>query len=124
MGKLETIFHEMFFDCGAYDGDSIRSFIDRVGIYDKVFACEPDAGSYERLTENVRANGWENIVTHRIGLSDSKGMLAFCSGGGQGSRIEESGEDAIAVDTIDNLVQGERVSIIKMDIEGTEMLTV
>ena len=46
---------EVYVDGGAYDGDSIRLFIDRVGgKFDKVYGFEPDSNTYERLAENFR----------------------------------------------------------------------
>lgn len=111
---------EVLIDCGAYDGDSIRDFIENVGEYKKIIACEPDEKVYEQLLKNIKKNGWENIIPYKIGVGEEKGKLRFASTGNQLSKISDNGEIEIQVETIDSLVQ-ENVTILKMDIEGSEM---
>ncbi|MCI8466543.1 MAG: FkbM family methyltransferase [Lachnospiraceae bacterium] len=113
--------NEVLFDCGAYDGDSIRDFINIVGVYEKVIACEPDQNNYNCLLENIKQNHWESIITYQMGISEKRGDVKFQPSGDVFSKIDEKGEEKILVDTIDNLSKGKRVTIIKMDIEGFEM---
>lgn len=112
---------EILFDCGAYDGDSIRDFIDKVDGYKKIIACEPDRNNYEHLLDNIEMNNWKHVVTYMMGVSNKCESVKFRSSGDVFSQINENGNEEISVDTIDNLSNGEGVSIIKMDIEGFEL---
>lgn len=112
---------EVLIDCGAYDGDSIKDFIENVGKYKKIIACEPDEKVYGHLLKNIRENGWKNVTSYKIGVGEEKGILRFTSTGNQLSKISDNGEVEIQVETIDNLFSTENVTIIKMDIEGSEM---
>lgn len=61
-----------------------------------------------------------NHTCVRKGVSDSKTTLYFKSES-TSSRIDESGEMSIELDTIDNQLGNRTVSYIKMDIEGEEI---
>lgn len=41
--------------------------------------------------------------------------------GDSGSKIDESGDSIIQMDSIDNICENEKVTYIKMDIEGSEL---
>lgn len=113
--------NEVLLDCGAYDGDSIENFIKLVHNYGEIIACEPDDNNYERLLSNITKNSWEKIIPYKMGISNKKNTLVFNSSGSMYSKITESGNKEIHVDSIDQILKGKRVSIIKMDIEGSEM---
>lgn len=113
--------HEILLDCGAFDGDSIRDFINTVDSYNSIIACEPDKINYGKLVSNIEKNNWNKVTPYMIGLSDEAATLMFQSSGTTMSKIEQTGEEKIAVDTIDHLLNGQPVSVIKMDIEGFEL---
>lgn len=113
LGSEETIV-----DLGAYDGDTIREFVQATkGSYNKIIAFEPDGKNFRKLTEKTR--GLCNIETHNIGAWDKRETLYFAKKGGRNSRADESGVP-VEFDSVDNIVN-ERVTLIKMDIEGAEM---
>lgn len=118
--------HEVFVDCGAYDGDTALAFIealDRQGIssYDAIYSFEPDADNYEKLIEK----GLKNHHCIQKGLTDVQGNAKFSKAGTSGRIIdgENTSEDqnAISLETIDNALAGQRTTMIKMDIEGFEL---
>src|SRR5208283_312266 len=50
-GVLQFKDNEVYVDGGAFDGDSVRMFIDNVnGRYDRVLAFEPDPKTFGRLS--------------------------------------------------------------------------
>lgn len=116
--------NEVFVDCGAFDGDTIvkfSEFLKRncIASYKKCFAFEPDEENYELLTSNL--SGYPNIVTYKLGTHCCKDTLHFSDGKGTGSCIQDSGTVSINVDSLDNVLGGEEVTYIKMDVEGAEL---
>ncbi len=113
LGESETIV-----DLGAYDGDTIREFLAATdGKYKKIIALEPDSKNFRKLTEKTK--DLPNIERHNLGAWDKKETLFFAKKGGRNSRKEDGGVP-VEFDSVDNLIN-ERVTLIKMDIEGAEM---
>lgn len=116
--------NEVFVDCGAYDGDSLLDFFDfiqrnHISSYKKCFAFEPDIDNFKKLKENVA--DYPNVALYQIGTYNCRDTLHFSDGNDTGSSIQNSGETIIEVDAIDNIVKDEKVTYIKMDIEGAEL---
>lgn len=119
MWRIET--DEILFDAGAYDGDSIRDFLNAAdGKYKKIIACEPDKGNMKKLQEFIKTENLKNINTVCKGLADGQKLLKYNSTGTMMSVIAEEGKEEIQVDSIDNILEDAPVTIIKMDIEGYE----
>lgn len=112
---------EVFVDCGAFDGGTIVDFVSEVnGRYRSIYAFEPDRDNARRLLDTVKRESLHDIVVLERGVWDSRGRLNFSSGFDEASSISAGGLDMIEVDTIDHVVGANRVSFIKMDIEGAE----
>lgn len=111
--------NETFVDCGAYDGDTIKEFLKVTkGRYDKIYAFEPDIKNLEALNKNY--SKYSDIEIHGAGIWSSRTILRFNANKGTASLIDIIGETTINVDTIDNIVNDNIVTYIKMDIEGAE----
>lgn len=113
--------HEVFVDCGAYNGDSAVDFIHalhRRGYeqYDEIISFEPDPVNFERLM----ARGLKNHTCIQKGVGSQRKTL-FLSQGGTSSKCAEGGEIGVEIDSIDHVMNGRRVTMIKMDIEGAEL---
>lgn len=116
--------NEVVVDCGAYTGDSFADFTGflkahNVSSFRKYYALEPDLKNYEILCETVM--DFDNVKALCMGAYDQKSTLHFNSGEGEFSNISDEGGVSINVDTIDNIVGDEKVTFIKMDIEGSEL---
>jgi len=110
---------EVFVDCGAYDGDTILSFINKTqGKYSKIYAFEPDKHNIDKLKENTYQ--FNNIEIIEKGCFSGKNTLSFQDGQGLSSSVSNQGNVSIDVDAVDNIVSG-KVTFIKMDIEGSEL---
>lgn len=113
--------HEVFVDCGAYDGDTALNFIQALQkrgykSYDEIISFEPDPDNFRKL----KARNLENHTCIPRGVSDSQKTLRF-SQDDISSRCAESGEIIVEVDSIDHVMDGRRVTMLKMDIEGAEL---
>lgn len=113
---------EIFLDCGAYIGDTIKIFVKKTfhnGGYNKIYAFEPDELNYLELKKLVKLI--PNIFCFNKGVWSERKSLKFSSGQGVSSTINDYGETIIEVDSIDNVLKGKKVTFIKMDIEGAEL---
>lgn len=110
---------EILCDCGAFNGDTVRKFYDFTnGKYKRIYAFEPNNENLEALKTNTK--GIRDIVLVNKGTWNENTTLSF-SMDGSASLVDESGEVKIEVATIDSVVGDDKVTFIKMDVEGSEM---
>ena len=107
---------DSFFDCGAYNGDTISLFIKKAGIYKEIYGVEPSGRSFKKLYEKY--GGHENIHLYNTVLGESDGYAGFEKGHGRGNKIGEGVR--IEKRSIDSILSGRSIDIIKYDIEGEE----
>lgn len=115
-------------DCGAYDGDTFRSFCRYYeqetgkGYEGKAYLLEPDEHSYQKLEKHYKDK--QSIATIKAGAWDKKDQLYFDVNeySHTSSTVSELGGVSIQVDAIDNIISSQaKVDFIKMDIEGSEL---
>ena len=118
---------ETFVDGGALDLGSTKAFMEWCGDnYERIFAFEPEKSNYELCKEKIgQIEKLEKVSLFNCGLFDRQGRVGCASGLGGASRIENQVQDFysdydIEVTDLDSAVQGEKVTFIKMDIEGAE----
>lgn len=116
--------NEVFVDGGSCDGMSSVRFVEQCnGKYDKIYCFEPDRKNIERLMNNFKSRNIKDFEIIDKGLWDERKELIFAANGAANSHITEtSGDNAekIEVISLDEMLRGQRVSFIKMDIEGAE----
>lgn len=110
---------EIFMDLGAYDGDTVREFIQATdGKYKRIIAVEADEKNYRKLT--AKTNSVKNIEAHNLAVWDRKETLFFEKKKGRNSKLSSSGQVEVQADSVDNILNGESITVLKMDIEGSE----
>lgn len=109
---------EVFVDCGGFDGDTTEQFVKRCTNYDRVWLFEPSETNMLKAQDRLR--GVRDVQFVAKGVSDQSGTLSFDAEAGSASAVTESGGNTIKVTTIDEEIS-ERVSFIKMDLEGWEL---
>lgn len=110
--------NETFVDLGAYDGDTVREFVAACdGKYKKIYAFEADEKNFKKLKAN--AENLEDVYAFNLAAWDKKETLLFEKKKGRNSRLSVAGNVEVQAQSVDNVVDGE-VTILKMDIEGSE----
>lgn len=115
---------EIFLDGGAYIGDTLEEFIKLTNDkFKKVYEFEPDKGNAQIIQRNFENYVHENkVIVEEKGLLDEFKRIGFMSCNDSISRINEDGTDFIETVSIDEYLNDEPVTFIKMDIEGSELL--
>lgn len=109
---------EVFVDAGGFDGDTSEGFAQRYPDYEKIILFEPSEKNLSAARQRLTC--YRDIDYQSLGLSDSACTLNFDQNAGSASAISGSAGTQIHVDTLDSVVS-ERVTFIKMDLEGWEM---
>lgn len=116
---------EVFVDCGAFNGISLKTFLqENENKFKKYYGLEPDEKNYEKLCNYVAELSEtikRKIILKQVAAYDSEKSMKFYALQGPGSFITDIGTCIVNTDTIDNVVKGEKVSFIKMNIEGSEL---
>ena len=116
---------EVFIDCGAYDGDTVRSFIGLWPHFERCHAYEPDPEnlvSLRRMVGGLPAAVGGRVVVHDAATSDTAGESRFepC---GDGGRVAVDGGLAVRTVRLDDEHFGHPPTLIKADVEGAEEAT-
>jgi len=114
---------EYFVDCGAFDGDTIDAFLKASNnVFRGIHAFEPDPSSYELLRRYVNSLAGDvqaKIIISDKAVSDVETKYMMDARGELTSCISDLGSVQISSLLLDRAVT-ERVSYIKMDLEGFE----
>jgi FkbM family methyltransferase len=125
-------------DGGANEGLFTLYAARRIGSRGSVLAVEPSTREFERLTANIQLNRLDNVKTLNVALGSREGeaVLAVAQPRHAGMNTidpEDSGQstpawteskEAVSVETIDQIVARfrlDRLDLIKLDIEGSEV---
>ncbi len=114
---------DVFLDCGAFDGDTIRSLVQRTSIFRRIEAIEADSRSFARLAKYVSTLKPElhnKIRLHHCAIGSHRGAVRFENTGKVDSKVSDLGEIVVDMVPIDVMFASKSVSMIKMDIEGGE----
>lgn len=114
---------EVLYDVGAFDGDTIRGYLESGRRYREIHAFEPSSGNFAQLQANIARLaevGYAGLHAHPLAVGDREGSIAIEAAGGHTLRVGE-GDEQVPMSTLDAL--SERLvppSFVKMDIEGFE----
>lgn len=112
--------NEVLVDIGAYTGDSTLDYIKTYRKYKKIYCYEITPQSVESMKNNLSEYKNIEIVNKGVGAEAGKMFLQTCAQDASTNGLDESGNGIeIEVATLDEDV-AEKVTLIKMDIEGAE----
>lgn len=118
---------EVFVDCGAFDGDTIRPYLAKTGDgFDHIYALEPDPTNLRKLNKFVGtlpAQIADRISILPYAVGKRNGITRFQAEGSVGSKVVHSGGTVEVESRSLDSVFGDDVSptFLKMDIEGSEV---
>lgn len=120
-GIIERSTDEIFVDCGAFDGDSVIKFKEWAhNNYSKIYAFEPTKDTYEKLCENLKDD--KKIICTQAGVWEEETTLMFYESEevAGANKIREDGGVKIRCVSLDDMIGMDKVTFIKMDVEGAE----
>ncbi len=118
---------ETFVDCGVLDGDTCYDFARWcLGRYRKIFAFEADKTNYENCKINLAK--LKDVELFNLGVWDKEEILSFNNTSSGFSNIvkndiKKEQDKIVEIKTckLDEVLEGEKITFIKMDIEGAEL---
>ena len=123
---FEGIKVECAVDCGAYRGDTARLFEKVFPDCRRIYALEPDRGTFKRLElagDEISLESGIDVVTLNFAISDAAGIAEFSSSSSRGAGVEgtnrRSKRKTVEKVTLDSLAL-ESPDFIKLDVEGDE----
>lgn len=112
---------EIFVDGGCFDCLTDKAFVKWCsGNYKKIYAFEPDLENYQRCQKESEKEIIENMILYHKGLWNCETKLSFQEAGSSTSKIGE-GTTTISTVALDDIVGDDKVTFIKLDIEGAEL---
>jgi FkbM family methyltransferase len=115
---------EVFVDCGAFDGVTVRAFLKRQGAaFRQVVAFEPDPTNFDRLSAFAatllpNVAGKISLLPRAVGADWER--VRFDASASEGSCISAAGGIEVECVPLDGLLPGIAPTYLKMDIEGSE----
>jgi FkbM family methyltransferase len=116
---------EVFVDCGAFDGDTVRSFLKRRGsIFKKIVAFEPDTHNFEKLLKflsTLDKKTKSKIIALNCAVGAQRDKVHFDALGTAGSFVSDAGFIEVDSISLDEKLVDDTTTFLKFDIEGAEL---
>lgn len=111
---------EVVIDGGAHDGSSLRRYL-KAGVKGKFYCFEPERNNFSGLLRTVENYGAEGFVDARMQGLGAVACVSYLSGSDLSGYISpDGGGDQVDITTLDASGILERVTFIKLNIEGYE----
>jgi FkbM family methyltransferase len=116
----------IFVDCGAFDGDSIRDFLNlQNSRFARIYAFEPDELNFARLKEFVAALDPDlsrRINLYHAAVGQARTRVSFNATGNMSASLAADGEQTVDLLTLDEVVDpSDGAVFLKLDVEGAEL---
>jgi len=114
-------------DIGANIGISSVAIAKRIGRGGKLYSFEPVPEHFNILKENVSSNRLENVKVYELAVTDQVGRASFYQKGLSSGIVFQKGAkkfnvSTTTIDRFSNEQKIERIDLINMDCEGSELL--
>lgn len=113
--------NEIYVDAGGFDGESIINFYQWAGgNYKKSFAFEPVTSMCDIIRQKVAAAHIPEVEICNYAVWNKKETLMFAEDGSSSLVTKKGGYEVSGIG-IDSVLKDEKVTFIKMDVEGSEL---
>lgn len=119
---FSSVENEIFIDAGSYDGNTMLKYIKwGGGNHKKAYCMEIQRDMIEVIEHKIKENSIVNVCIENKAAWNKEGDLYFTEdGAGSGVRGTQ-GKTKVKAVKIDSMVGDDKVTFIKMDIEGAEL---
>lgn len=111
-------------DCGAYKGDSTKMMVDTLRPWN-IVAIEPDPKTFLKLSAYAENESRSTVtcVNAAVGKEDITAffMASASRGSGKEGLSKSAKMQSVAVRSVDSILEGEVIDLLKLDVEGDEM---
>ena len=117
-------------DCGAFNGDTAKAFLERLDNDCEIIAIEPVTANYDALSQWVDTSGLETRVTPlKLGVGETRATMTIeIAADAEDPRAtlantkNSAQSEEVAIESIDSIVNGgpNKIDYVKIDIEGFE----
>lgn len=120
---------ETYVDLGAYNGDTLVEFLNETSMqFKKLYAMEPDVKNYRKIKRRLYMIGSALLEAYNVGAWDEDTSISFSLRSGRSSHAAAPGDKPVnrarirevKMMKVDTMLQGEKASYIKIDVEGSE----
>lgn len=117
---------EIFVDAGCWDGATSKEFVSWCeGKYERIYAFEPDASCWLSCENTFQAEKIDHVQFIKKGTWKETTTFYFEGIGRGSSKVYASAVSPyrVSATSIDDVLDGEKVTFIKLDVEGSELET-
>ena len=121
LNLIPKLKENVFVDVGAYVGDTVLDYVESYGkeSFQKIYCYEICQENIDKMKINLK--NFDNIEIKREAVSDKKGKLKFdLDNDISSNHISPGGKIEVEGVALDEDIK-EKISMVKMDIEGSEM---
>ena len=112
---------EHYVDLGAYNGDTVASFLEHTGgRCGSILALEPDGKNFRKLQRRLAALGVSPAAAVQAGAWSRDETLFFSARAGRQSSLSFAGGKPTPMRAVDSLLAGRPATFVKLDVEGAE----
>ena len=108
-------------DCGAFTGVAVHKFLTAGYTIDSLVAFEPDLANFAILAR--RDFPIASALCLPLGTWSTTTQLKFSSGSSMASHLSDQGDVTIQCVAVDDLLHGQPINLVKLDVEGAEIET-
>lgn len=130
---IEVVDDYNFVDCGSYNGDTLKRFVNQLKNPTEYFrkhlyhAFEADKNNIKEIEKYCKEKNIENVIIHQAAVWNGKERELFferddheIAVAGRASTKKMSNRIRVKAESLDEILAGEQIDMITMDIEGAE----